>query len=55
MFLHHVGKLARNFCFSKTITLYELKTEEGLMKSFIEARFGYCHLIWMFHTRELKN
>ena len=22
------------------------------MKFFIEAQFGYCQLIWMFHTRE---
>ena len=25
------------------------------MKSFIEAQFGYCQLIWMFHTRELNR
>ena len=25
------------------------------MKSFIEAQFGLCQLIWMFHTRELNR
>ena len=25
------------------------------MKSFIEAQFGYCQLIWMFHSRELNR
>ena len=25
------------------------------MKSFIEAQFGYCQLIWMFHTPELNR
>ena len=25
------------------------------MKSFIEAQFGYCQLIWMFHARELNR
>ena len=25
------------------------------MKSFIEAQFGYCQLIWMFHNRELNR
>ena len=25
------------------------------MKSFIEAQFGYCELIWMFHSRELNR
>ena len=26
-----------------------------LMKAFIESQFGYCPLIWMFHSRTLKN
>ena len=26
-----------------------------IAKSFIESRFGYCHLIWMFHSREPNN
>ena len=25
------------------------------MKSFIEAQFDYCQLIWMFRTRELNR
>ena len=25
------------------------------MKSFIEAQFGYCQLIWMFHTPEFNR
>ena len=25
------------------------------MKSFIESQFGYCSLIWMFHSRGLNN
>ena len=25
------------------------------MKSFIELQFGYCPLIWMFHSRGVKN
>ena len=25
------------------------------MKSFIESQFGYCRLIWMLHSRGLKN
>ena len=31
-----------------------LKQRRILMKSFIEAQFGYCQLIWMFHSRELN-
>ena len=26
-----------------------------LMKVFIESQFGYCPLIWMFHSRKLNN
>ena len=32
-----------------------LKQRRVLMKSFIEAQFDYCQLIWMFHTRELNR
>ena len=26
-----------------------------IMKAFIESQFGYCPLVWMFHSRELNN
>ena len=26
-----------------------------IMKAFIESQFGYCPLIWMFHSRSLNN
>ena len=26
-----------------------------IMKSFIESQFGYCPLVWMFHSRALNN
>ena len=25
------------------------------MKAFVESQFGYCPLIWMFHSRRLNN
>ena len=25
------------------------------MKAFIESQFGYCPLLWMFHSRKLNN
>ena len=25
------------------------------MKAFIESQFGYCPLVWMFHSRNLNN
>ena len=27
----------------------------ALTKAFIESQFGYCSLIWMFHSRVLNN
>ena len=26
-----------------------------IMKAFINAQFGYCPLVWMFHSRTLNN
>ena len=26
-----------------------------IMKSFVTSQFGYCPLIWMFHSRRLNN
>ena len=26
-----------------------------IMKSFVTSQFGYCLLIWMFHSRALNN
>ena len=26
-----------------------------IMKAFIESQFGYCPLVWMFHSRKLNN
>ena len=28
---------------------------QAIMKAFIESQFGYCPLIWMFHSRNLNN
>ena len=27
----------------------------SLLKSFVEAQFGYCPLVWMFHGREINR
>ncbi len=37
---------------SKYMTFEQRKT---IMHSFILAHFGYCPLVWMFHSRELNN
>ena len=25
------------------------------MKAYVASQFGYCHLVWMFHSRSLNN
>ena len=31
------------------------KQRKFLLKTFTESQFGYCPLVWMFHSRNLKN
>ena len=33
----------------------DLPKRRVIMKSFITSQFGYCPLIWMFHSRALHN
>ena len=33
----------------------DIQKRRTIMKSFISSQFGYCPLIWMFHTRGLNN
>ena len=32
-----------------------LQQRRLLIQSFLEAQFGYCSLVWMFHGRELNS
>ena len=31
------------------------KQKRIFLKTFIESQFGYCPLLWMFHSRKLTN
>ena len=33
----------------------DVKQRRNIIKAFAESQFGYCPLIWMFHSRELNN
>ena len=44
--LHALARISHFLCTDKL---------RILMKSFIESQFGYCPLIWMFHSRTLNN
>ena len=54
----------RNLCSKASQKLHALARVSGfmnlpqrklVMKSFILSQFGYCPLIWMFHSRGLNN
>ena len=39
-----------------SITPYiNIQKPRTVMKSFVTFQFGYCPLIWVFHTRHLNN
>ena len=44
--LHALARISNYMCQDKL---------RILMKSFIESQFGYCPLVWMFHSRKLNN
>ena len=33
----------------------KIEKKRIIMKAFLESQFGYCPLIWMFHSRSLNN
>ena len=35
--------------------LMSFKRKRILMKTFVESQFGYCPLIWMFHSRKVNS
>ena len=41
--------------FAKLSKFMSLKQKRILMKTFAESQFGYCPLIWMFHSRTLNS
>ena len=44
--LHALARISNYMCQKKL---------RILMKAFIESQFGYCPIIWMFHSRTLNN
>ena len=40
---------------SRLSNLMSFQQKRLLMKSFVEAQFGYCPLAWMFHGREINR
>ena len=43
------------YTLARVARFMDLKQRRNIMKAFVESRFGYCPLIWMFHSRRLNN
>ena len=56
----HVNHLCKKVslklnAFARIAPFMNVSEKRIIMKSFIESQFGYCPLIWMFHSRGLNN
>ena len=56
----HVKKLCKKACQKLTALvriapLMNVDKKRMIMKTFIELQFGYCPLVWLFHSRSLNN
>ena len=56
----HVKYLRKKACLklnalARIAPFMNVSKKQIIMKSFIELQFGYCPLIWMFHSRGLNN
>ena len=59
-FNEHVSKLCKNasaklHALARISNYMKIDKLRVLMKAFIESQFGYCPLIWMFHSRKQNN
>ena len=43
------------YALARIAPFMDLKQRRNIMKAFVESQFGYCPLIWMFHSRGLNN
>ena len=40
---------------SRISSFMNIEKRKSIMNAFIASQFGYCPLVWMFHSRELNN
>ena len=40
---------------ARIATYMQIKQRKQLMQAFISAQFGYCPLVWMFHSKKLNH
>ena len=55
--VYHVSKTAgrKLAVLARLSKFMSFKQKRILMKTFVESQFGYCPLIWMFHSRKVNN
>ena len=59
-FVSHINNLCKKAsqklnALARISSYMNIRKKKILMKSFITSQFGYCPLIWMFHSRALNN
>ena len=45
----------KRYALARIVPFMDLKQRRNIMKAFVECQFGYCPIIWMFHSRGLNN
>ena len=56
----HVNSLCKKACqklnaLARLAPYMNVEKRRIIMKAFIESQFGYCPLVWMFHSRGINN
>ena len=59
-FDEHVNNLCKKACqklnaLVRLAPFMNVDKKRMIMKAFIESQFGYCPLVWIFHSRSLNN
>ena len=59
-FDEHVNNLCKKACqklhaLVRLAPFMNVEKKRMIMKAFIESQFGYCPLVWMFHSRSLNK
>ena len=59
-FTEHVSSLCKKasqklHALSRVSHYMDIKKRKTIMRAFIISQFGYCPLVWMFHSRTLNN
>ena len=48
-------QMIRLFMLARLSNFMSFKQRRIILKTFIESQFGYCPLIWIFHSRRVNN